>query len=150
MTTHNNDNDLLLAILAMDSYNQGYGKRIDHGKGQIGTATAQGLPEGYDDSAWDAAGFYAVSYTLTSGETVISYRGTDGNGDLDDWALGGGNWQVEQAALAAEFYQAVNGDAITPNSNITLVGYSLGGGLAGFVGAISSNDNWLNNSRVAA
>lgn len=136
MANHN-DKDLLLAILSMDSYNRGDDPGIA-GLGGAGTMVGNATV-GSDEllpAGSEAAGFYAVSYTLTSGETVISYRGTDGNGDLDDWALGGGNWQVEQAALAAEFYQAVNGDAITPNSNITLVGHSLGGGLAGFVGAI--------------
>lgn len=32
-------NDLLLSILAMDSYNQGYGHGYDHGKSRIGSGT---------------------------------------------------------------------------------------------------------------
>jgi len=31
--------DLFLAILSMDSYNQGYGRGIEHGKTKIGAAT---------------------------------------------------------------------------------------------------------------
>ena len=71
----------MLSILAMDSYNQGYGKGYDHGKTQIGAATFS-----LDDISAEAqaAGFYAVAYDtgegvdeLSNGSTVISYRGTD-------------------------------------------------------------------------
>ncbi|MCP4080643.1 MAG: hypothetical protein GY743_10375, partial [Planctomycetaceae bacterium] len=75
--------ELLLSILAMDSYNQGYDAGIEHGKSQIGNAI-------FDDDKGDAeakaAGFYAVSYKITDGSSVdgldtndviISYRGTD-------------------------------------------------------------------------
>ena len=68
--------DLYLAILAMDSYNQGYGKGLDHGKTQIGSATVKDISSGLDDSGWQDAGFYAVAYDTEYG-TVISYRGTD-------------------------------------------------------------------------
>ena len=73
--------DLFLAILSMDSYNQGYGRGIEHGKTQIGAATKKDidLPAGSE-----AAGFYAIAYDVggsgpseLSGKTVISYRGTD-------------------------------------------------------------------------
>ena len=65
---------LMQAILAMDAYNQGYNKGINHGELQIGTAAVNSLPTGYDDSEWQAAGFYAVAYNY-DGATIISYRG---------------------------------------------------------------------------
>lgn len=73
--------DLFLAILSMDSYNQGYGRGIEHGKTQIGAATFRG-----DDvsSEAKAASFYAIAYDVNSdgptgleNKIVISYRGTD-------------------------------------------------------------------------
>lgn len=71
--------DLFLAILAMDSYNRGYNAGLgDPVTGltgtQIGTATRRtdiDLPAGSE-----AASFFAQAYTLGSGQTVISYRGT--------------------------------------------------------------------------
>ncbi len=72
--------ELMLAILSMDSYNRGYGAGIDGlgGAGaQIGNATLStdstitlGLP------TTSTAGFYAAAYSW-NGKTVISYRGTD-------------------------------------------------------------------------
>ncbi len=67
--------DLFLAILSMDSYNQGYGKGIDHGKTQIGAAT---FKDDKGDAEAQAAGFYAIAYDVAgSGDagldgTVIS------------------------------------------------------------------------------
>ncbi|MEO9457480.1 MAG: hypothetical protein ABJE63_11595 [Lentilitoribacter sp.] len=52
--------DLLLSILAMDAYNQGYGKGYDHGKSKIGTAT---FNLNNISAEAQAAGFYTVSYT---------------------------------------------------------------------------------------
>lgn len=88
--------DLFLAILSMDSYNQGYGRGIVHGKTQIGSATLldrEGLGiDNTDYQAWQDAGFYAVAYDvgagvedLASGTTVISYRGTDQFSDDEDY-----------------------------------------------------------------
>jgi hypothetical protein len=66
--------ELLLAILSMDSYNQGYGRGIEHGATQIGTATllgpAGGIPAG-QEASWQSAGFYAAAYATDYG-TVIS------------------------------------------------------------------------------
>jgi hypothetical protein len=39
--TENQEADLLLAILAMDSYNQGYDAGPEHGSTQIGSAAIQ-------------------------------------------------------------------------------------------------------------
>lgn len=68
--------DLLLSILAMDSYNQGYGRGLEHDETQIGSANVLEAPENIDQNSWENAGFYAVSYNLGN-ETIISYRGTD-------------------------------------------------------------------------
>ena len=68
--------DLLLSILAMDAYNQGYGKGYDHGKSKIGSATVGLQSDISTDGDAYGAGFYAVSYKLGN-ETIISYRGTN-------------------------------------------------------------------------
>jgi hypothetical protein len=68
--------DLFLAILSMDAYNRGYnpGLVLDPNVNQIGNAIL-GIA---DNSAQaQAAGFFAQAYTLSNGQTVISYRGTD-------------------------------------------------------------------------
>jgi hypothetical protein len=79
--------ELFKAILAMDAYNRGYnGALKDPGSlfGLVGTALGLAtigpdssnpamLPTGADS----AVGFYASSYTLATGEKVVSYRGTD-------------------------------------------------------------------------
>jgi len=153
--------ELMLAILSMDSYNQGYGKGLDHGKTQIGSANIvkdseqvfldPNAPEGTPTEAKDA-GFYAVSYDTDYG-TVISYRGTDNEislANLNPWsdAQGGDIWNgygsaagssnTNQAHLAAEFYQAVTetSDSDPRTGSALLTGHSLGGGLAGLIGAM--------------
>ncbi len=78
MTT---EKDILLAILAMDSYNQGYGRGVETGAVHIGNAILLGPEDGMPadkatQDAWQAAGFYAAAYQLPDGEVVISYRGT--------------------------------------------------------------------------
>jgi len=73
---------LFLAILAMDSYNRGYGVGVEglDEEGQIGNATIIPTPS---QAGWEAASFYAIAYDMTgvagftAGERVISYRGTD-------------------------------------------------------------------------
>ena len=136
---------LMQAILAMDAYNQGYNKGLNHNQSQIGLATVgqDSLvlnTDPNDPNRLDqAAGFYAVAYNY-DGQTVISYRGTDQNfvwpwddtgSDLwNGYGVAAGFPTGEQARLAAEFYQAVTG---TQNSSPLegtdlLVGHSLGGG----------------------
>ncbi len=80
--------DLFLSILAMDSYNRGYGEAIEGlgGLGStVGSATISTDSETTPSTAQgsQAAGFYAVSYTvgdgvdgIESGTTVISYLRT--------------------------------------------------------------------------
>jgi hypothetical protein len=129
--------ELYLATLSMDAYNRGYGAGIADGgegdadglgeSGQIGSARVI-IPSavGRDDptsAAWQAAGFYAVAYTMGSGpdvppelqgKTIISYRGTDFTPKTDfaadqteDWPLGAGNFLHDQTRLAKEFLYAV-------------------------------------------
>lgn len=141
--------ELMLAILSMDAYNQGYGKGIDHGKTKIGSATFLGESDVDEGTEGVNAGFYAVSYDTDYG-TVISYRGTDNPislANLNPWsdAQGGDIWNgygsaagssnTNQAHLAAEFYQAVTetSDSDPRTGAALLTGHSLGGGLAGFV-----------------
>ena len=71
--------DLLLAILAMDSYNRGYGQGItglDAPNAQIGDAIFLKQSDIKLDSAAVSSGFYAAAYDTPYGK-VISYRGTD-------------------------------------------------------------------------
>ena len=72
----------MLAILAMDSYNRGYGKGLGLDQPSIGNATFLMQSSILAGSPEVTAGFYAVAYEI-SGEVVISYRGTDD--PLDDW-----------------------------------------------------------------
>lgn len=87
--------DLLLAILAMDSYSRGYGQGIvglDDPNAKIGTATFLTQSNIIATSAEVASGFYASAYTLNDGTTVIAYRGTDNTGltwsDILDTGIG--------------------------------------------------------------
>lgn len=126
------------ALMAFDSYYRGDRPDIKD-VAEIYNRILQNLPT-------DAipAGFSASVYQ-TGGEIVISYRGTDFDEFLplfdtqlwDDimngWVAGSGIAAARQVAMAIEFYQSVKSDH--PNSTITLTGHSLGGGLAGMIGA---------------
>ena len=105
--------DLFIAILAMDSYNRGYGQGLSKnlpdvlGSTQIGTAAI--YDEKADAEAQDA-GFYAIAYDW-QGEKIISYRGTDGliRDAITGYGIALGTAGTTQANLAIEFYQAVMG-----------------------------------------
>lgn len=98
--------------------------------------------EGVDQSI----GFYAVAYDV-GGEAIISYRGTDDLlGDFffdsDTWngyGTGFGSSTANQAGMAFDFYNEVSNGGDPRDANISTTGHSLGGGLAGLVGA--ANDN---------
>lgn len=131
--------DLLMAILAMDSYNRTSGPSgsavgLAVAGSQIGAFTIS------DKVDIGSASFYAQSY-IAGGEVVISYRGTDSPYDIPAWVTGIGAYTGAQPALAAEFYRAIK--AANSNANITLTGHSLGGGLAGLVGSIYGVDGVL-------
>ncbi|CAM3295549.1 hypothetical protein SPAN111604_15005 [Sphingomonas antarctica] len=148
--------DLLMSILAMDSYNRSYGANLDIATTGIGTATENtfSLPTGAE-----AVGFYASSYNW-NGETIISYRGTNfqvdhwysffssplwqdiGNG----WGTGVGSNFEPQAKMAFEYYNTVAAhmSASDPRmANITTTGHSLGSGLAGLVSSIYNRSGVL-------
>ncbi|WP_298303281.1 tandem-95 repeat protein, partial [uncultured Erythrobacter sp.] len=152
--------ELMLAILALDSYNRNYGQNTLTNLGdsvtdqeeagrKLGDATILNvdLPEGSIE-----AGFYAITYDW-NGERIISYRGTDNPfgqdgliavvGSLFNGSATGGDiangYGVAfgfpdgiQATLSIEYYRAVAGDELASN-NITITGHSLGGGLGGLV-----------------
>jgi hypothetical protein len=86
--TNDPKSDLIYAILAMDSYNRGYGSGITNLSQSSGTTLGEwSVVRNADDSeslqnAFNA-GFYAIAYRNTAtNEVVISYRGTDFNGKL--------------------------------------------------------------------
>jgi fermentation-respiration switch protein FrsA (DUF1100 family) len=134
--------DLFLSILSLDSYNRGYGHRINitGDLTKLGNATIGIQSDIEDNSEGVKAGFFAQAYSY-QGETIISYRGTDGLNDvLNGWTVGAGWTDVVQSNLSVEFYKAATGrDVFSPTipTNITLTGHSLGGGLAGFVSMLS-------------
>ena len=106
-------NELMYAILAMDSYNRGYGEGIEHGKTIIGNAVFD-----QDDVSQEAidASFYAAAYSYNN-ETVISYRGTNTDPASElakdsayGWGVGTGNVYETQGVLAAQFYKSVAQD----------------------------------------
>lgn len=135
--------DLLLAILAMDSYNREYGAGLVVSGTQVGEATFQAhdYQKRVSETTfkdWQSSGFYAAAYTWGS-DTVISYRGTDtffGSGsDIYNGWLATTGLQTGQVGLAFQFYNSVlskPGSPITydngPQANVTLTGHSLGGG----------------------
>jgi hypothetical protein len=69
--------DVMRAILAMDSYNRGYGQGVNglSDTGALGQANLITIPDD-KKTGWVAAGFYASAYNW-NGRTVISYRGTN-------------------------------------------------------------------------
>ncbi len=103
--------DLLLAILAMDAYNRGYGAGIKLDSGTLGKANLiDPISLGIDDEkykVWQDAGFYAIAYEY-NGETIISYRGTNFKV----------NWSPSTFLDSPIIKDAVNG-------------WSVGGGIAG-------------------
>ena len=150
--------EVILSILAMDSYQRGYapgikdiaGNRI--GQFSIGLDSTQ-----YSETvSGQDQGFYALSYVLDeswagipAGTTVISYRGTDFDSGIQlfrdvtlGWSSFTGFGSPTQFSLALDFYRAVTGIDITAGNvpvrnDIITTGHSLGGGLAG------ANDNWV-------
>jgi pimeloyl-ACP methyl ester carboxylesterase len=140
--------DLTYAILALDSYNRGYGEGViglDGLGSDIANYTIIDQSDTEDGSAGVAASFYAVAYRDASDYIVISYRGTDDPaGDIPGW-MGGGGFQTEQVELAAQFYYQVRRDY--PEANIVLAGHSLGGGLAGLVAELTGSTAYIFDNR---
>lgn len=161
--------NLFKAILAMDSYNRGYGEGIILpvilNTTKIGNATIVSQSDTTATSQPVLAGFYGISYQLAGGEKVVSYRGTDTapqlwaaiqSGDLsklltpdvlNGYGVGAGSPVVKQAELAIKFYQSVAGaESDWRSANISVTGHSLGGGLAGLVGSLYNRTGLLFNN----
>lgn len=68
--------DVFLSLLALDSYNRGYGQNVGGltNSGMIGNATILRQSNITENSDEVQAGFYAIAYQW-QGQTVISYRG---------------------------------------------------------------------------
>jgi hypothetical protein len=95
-------NDLFMAVLAMDSYNRGYNAGIDVSGSQLGSATLSGNADDAEGLA-RAASFFAQSYQLADGNTVISYRGTDQPGlDIENGYKTGRGIIVDTEATIGE------------------------------------------------
>jgi Ca2+-binding RTX toxin-like protein len=150
------------AILAMDSYNRGYDQGVFLGEldaggdpivdsdienVSIGNATiildSRELLDENGQSLDQPRGFYALAYELPNGETVVSYRGTNEALDtVTGYGVGLGVPTEDQAILAFGFYNAV-AQSSDPFETITVTGHSLGGGLAGLIGAVIGLDGRL-------
>lgn len=135
--------DLFLAILSLDSYHRGYGIQVTvEGRSdtKLGNATIENDSSAFlTQATTQAVGFYAASYDVSdvsafadsnavSGNTVISYRGTDydpdpatGNDIWNGWAVGAGSTGENtlygfaggsQADLTLRFYEANYGDSL--------------------------------------
>jgi hypothetical protein len=105
--------DLFLSILALDSYNRGYGAGtvINTGGAPIKLGNANFLDQRGTANAADK-GFYGIAYSW-KGEKIISYRGTDNYGLtnnpttgatdlLNGWTAGLGYTGASQLGIAAE------------------------------------------------
>lgn len=125
------NNELFLSILAMDSYNRGYGQNLSKLNVIVGqTFLGNARIIAHDTSAAaKSVGFYAIAYNWTHNtvpgdnnsaitETIISYRGTnfETNGGLNSplfkdimngWTAGAGFSSASQVGLAVSFYEAV-------------------------------------------
>jgi hypothetical protein len=109
---------LFSAILALDSYNRGYGSTLFNLSDSPGDPTAAiGNAVITGSSADQLTGFYADSYSL-NGTNVISYRGTNTftifnsiTTVLNGWLVGGGILAA-QSVEAINFYEQVTGQSI--------------------------------------
>jgi predicted alpha/beta hydrolase len=145
--------DLFKAILSMDSYNRGYneGITLESGSAVVGTylGAAQIIQQSdfLTGSAGVNAGFYALAYQLPDDSVTVAYRGTDeditptAKDVLHGYGVGAGSADVAQSEMAIQFYKDVAAELNTSNpdpyqADISVTGHSMGGGLAGLVGAI--------------
>jgi hypothetical protein len=150
--------DVLLALLALDSYSRGENAQLlNKDLSQLAT-TIGSANWNFDSDDMEGAlstGFSASKYTLTDGKTVIAYRGTDFTSnfgvvkDIGAWmssfgVVGDSIGGVKlQPYYAQKFYEDVThrslfpGGSGTPGSNVLVTGHSLGGSLAGYVASLS-------------
>lgn len=135
---------LMSAVLSMNAYDEDQNYALKqiynaiNGK-NIGNALIVGVPD-YNQNTL----FGAVEYSW-NGQSIIAYRGTVSASFATVWTeaengygVGAGSPSGPQALEAINFYrQAVASSNSSPfGSNIVVTGHSLGGGLAGFVGAL--------------
>lgn len=155
------DPKVFLSILAMDSYNRGYGAGlrglpVAANVTRLGNATIRTDSTIELGSAAQSAGFYAIAYDWTHDgktERVVMYRGSDtfltpdetngGPDTYNGWGVGMGSPYGPQARMAMQFYNAATGrdPTIMENgfANVIVSGHSLGGGLAGLVGSLTGS-----------
>jgi hypothetical protein len=151
MIISDENNILMFAILSMDVYNRDsnntpaviYGAlnaSAGSANGPVSLGNARLISTSYNDTTL----FGAASYNV-SGQIVVAYRGTVFDSFWHEawngYGVGAGSPTGPQAQEAITFYQKVanslpnfNGNYAT--ANIMLTGHSLGGGLAGFIGAL--------------
>ncbi|TFI56471.1 DUF2974 domain-containing protein [Sphingomonas parva] len=130
------DEDLFLSIAAMDAYYRNNpNSQLQISGNQIGNAVV------VRTSPPSSSGFSAVQYSvvgdgvgaLEAGTPIIAYRGTDQIVDIRSWVTIFSNPNAPQIEEAIDFYRSA--DDLT-SSPIVLTGHSLGGALAGMVGAL--------------
>ena len=148
--THPISDSLLYAILAMDAYDRGYGAKLTGLSDAVGTKLGNATVIGSaGDAAAQADGFYAIAYEL-NGKKIISYRGTDNPSifssasDLwNGWVQGAGIIST-QSEDAIQFYEKIAGQSVfKANPGVVTTGHSLGGGLAGYIGALSNGEAYI-------
>jgi hypothetical protein len=126
--------DLLLAILAMDSYNRGYGQHIKGLDDPISKPNATitlGNLRIDDQSDIDIdgpefqAGFYAIKYVagaddpnFAANTAIVSYRGTNPDmlvqDALNGYGLAFGSPYSSQTKLAIDWYKTFIGSSSNP------------------------------------
>ncbi len=147
--------DLLYAILAMDSYNRGDdGTQIAPDSSSIANLE---IINNSDDTEDTGLSFFASAYKDTKGTTdtsddeiIISYRGTDSPLDMvTGWTTGAGAWASIQAIKGTSFlYNIIENDTENDpfNANVSFTGHSLGGGLAGLMGSVYGKEAIIFNN----
>lgn len=126
--------DLIYALLALDSYNRGYGSGISglDSEGVDAKIGNYSIIQNISQAGWETAGFYALAYKKGN-EVVVSFRGTDSNSDRTADGAGGSDLEngygialglpgegevrlltkvigATQGALAEQFYNSVAAD----------------------------------------
>ncbi|MGD0643259.1 MAG: hypothetical protein ABSC22_21170, partial [Roseiarcus sp.] len=145
---------LMTAILSMDIYERdpAYGSSVIQSKlpsGVLGSATLI-------ESSYNRGTEFGATAWSWKGQAIIAYEGTISSGILtsawNGYGVGAGVPGGPDATRAVDFYQAVAND-VDPSAynnyqsaNIVLTGHSLGGGLAGYVGAIYGQQGVLFDS----